>query len=273
MDNKQNDTSTASMGLNMEAWAFAPPMAGGNLRLPEFWPENPRRWFAMAEAQFMLRRVSSGVDRYCHVLTTLPRSSYRLILHLVEDVPSEESYILLKEALMQAHQHLYYQRVELLSKVELLGNRKPSDLLAAMIELCPCQHIDSPFFLYFFLHRLPREIRVLLAEEDPKDMMQIAEMADRSIMTASPLYCSRPTKMQTWPLLSCFASIRAASSAAKAGKAARLRTRMPAPPSAGTTPPSARRPNHAPLPAAGRKTRCPGGRSFSHASWDFILHN
>jgi hypothetical protein len=178
MDNEPNNVSMASVGLSTEAPAFVPPMAGGNLRLPEFWPENPRDWFAMAEAQFMLRRVTSGVDRYWHVLTTLPRSSCRLISHLVEDVPSKESYTVLKEALMQAHQLSDYQHVELLSKVELLGSRKPSDLLAAMIELCPRQHLDSPFFLYFFLQRLPREIRVLLAEEDPKDVRQIAEKAD-----------------------------------------------------------------------------------------------
>jgi hypothetical protein len=156
MDNEPTNASTASVGLSTEAPAFAPPMVGGNLRLLEFWPENPRGWFAMAEAQFMLRRVTSSVDRYCHVLTTLPRSSYRLILRLVEDVPSKKSYTMLKEALMQAHQLSDYQRMELLSKVELLGSRKPSDLLAAMIELCPRQHLDSPFFLYFFLQRLPR---------------------------------------------------------------------------------------------------------------------
>jgi hypothetical protein len=62
--------------------------------------------------------------------------------------------------------------------VEPLGNRKLSDLLVAMIELCPRQHLDSPFFLYFFLQRLPHEIRILLAWEDPKDMRRIAAKAD-----------------------------------------------------------------------------------------------
>jgi hypothetical protein len=69
-------------GLNAEAAEFAPPADplphAGNLRLREFWPENPRGWFAMAEAQFLLRRVSTGVDKYCHVLTTLPGNSFSL---------------------------------------------------------------------------------------------------------------------------------------------------------------------------------------------------
>jgi hypothetical protein len=104
----------------------------------------------------------------------------------MEEVPSEESYTLIKEALMQAHQLSDYQRVELLSKVEPLGARKPSDLLAAMIELCPRQHLDSPFFLYFFLQRLPWKIRVLLAEDDPKDIRCIAEKADRLVVMHVP---------------------------------------------------------------------------------------
>jgi hypothetical protein len=91
------------------------------MRLPEFWPENPCGWFAMAEAQFMLRRITSGIDRYCHVLTMLPCTSYHLVSHLIDGVPEEDSYDHIKEALMQAHQLSDYQRVELLSKVEQLG--------------------------------------------------------------------------------------------------------------------------------------------------------
>jgi hypothetical protein len=79
-----------------------------------------------------------------------------------------------------------YQRVELLSRVEPLGGRKPSDLLAVMLELCPRGHETSPFFGYLFLQRLPREIRVLLAEEDVADMRALAEKADRFMAIHAP---------------------------------------------------------------------------------------
>jgi hypothetical protein len=66
-------------GLNAEAAEFAPPAAppphASNLHLLELWPENPRGWFAIAEAQFMLHRITTGVDKYCHVMTILTRYS------------------------------------------------------------------------------------------------------------------------------------------------------------------------------------------------------
>jgi hypothetical protein len=191
MSNEEPSVNPApGEGLNVEAAEFAPPAAppphAGNLRLPEFWLENPRGWFAMAEAQFLLRRVSAGVDKYCHVLTTLPRNSYRLVSHLVEDIPGDDSYEQLKSALLAAHQLSDYQQIELLSKVEPLGARKPSDLLAAMTKLCPRQHLDSPLFFYFFLQRLPGEFRVLLSEEDPKDIRRIAEKADKLVTLHVP---------------------------------------------------------------------------------------
>jgi hypothetical protein len=92
----------------------------------------------------------------------------------------------LKAALLTSHTMSDYQRVELLSRVEPLGGRKPSNLLAVMLELCPRGHETSPFFGYLFLQRLPREIPVLLAGEDVADMRALAEKADRFMAIHAP---------------------------------------------------------------------------------------
>jgi hypothetical protein len=55
-----------------------------------------------------------------------------------------------------------------------------------MLELCPKGEETSSFFCYFFLQRLPREIRVLLAEEDPSNMRAIADKADKLVALHSP---------------------------------------------------------------------------------------
>jgi hypothetical protein len=123
----------AAAGLNATAPVFAPGAASGSFRLPDFWAEALANWFAMAEAQFLLRRVTSNVDKFCHVLTSLLKTSYRLIAHLVTQAPAEDSYMQLKAALLSHHELSDYQRVDMLSRMEPLGGRKPSELLAAML--------------------------------------------------------------------------------------------------------------------------------------------
>jgi hypothetical protein len=135
-----------------------------HLRLPSFWCNAPHSWFTMAEAQFRLRNITEDNDRYLCLIAALPREAFHLVAYLVErDDQPADAYAQLRAALLTSHTMSDYQRVELLSRLEPLGGRKPSDLLAVMLELCPRGHETSPFFGYLFLQRLPREIRVLLA--------------------------------------------------------------------------------------------------------------
>jgi hypothetical protein len=60
--------------------------------------------------------------------------------------------------------------------MESLGYRKPTELLAEMVKFRPSE--DHHFFAYLFLQRLPKEVRVLLARDDCKDMQALAEKVD-----------------------------------------------------------------------------------------------
>jgi hypothetical protein len=71
-------------------------------------------------------------------------------------------------------------------KLPPLGDRKPSVMLAEMLEFCPAGESITAVFAYLFLQRLPREIRVLLSEDDPADMRAIADKADRLIAMHVP---------------------------------------------------------------------------------------
>jgi hypothetical protein len=102
-------SQSAAGALNAEATIFAPGAASGSFRLLEFWAEAPANWFAMAEAQFLLRRVTSNIDKFCHVLMALPKTSYRLISHLVMQAPAEDTYEQPKAALMSHHKLSDYQ--------------------------------------------------------------------------------------------------------------------------------------------------------------------
>jgi hypothetical protein len=46
-----------------------------------------------------------------------------------------------------------------------------------MLKLCLREQEDSAFFSFFYLHNLPRELRILLAEENFSNRLALAEKA------------------------------------------------------------------------------------------------
>jgi hypothetical protein len=100
------------------------------------------------------------------------------VLDIVENPPSHHPYSALKDRLLESHQLNDYQRVAMLFRTEPLGGRKPSELLAAMLELCPRGHETSIFFTHLFLERLPAELRIMLGEDDHQNLRDVAKKAD-----------------------------------------------------------------------------------------------
>jgi hypothetical protein len=149
-----------------------------NLRLPNFWPDTPQAWFIFAESEFRVKRVSEEADKFDLVVSSLPKESLRQVIDVLERPDEAAPYTTLKNRLLSAHEPTTFQRIEMLHKMELLGARKPSELMSHMLEICPRGQEKNKFFLFLFLQRLPRELRVLLGDDfaDPRDL---AAKADR----------------------------------------------------------------------------------------------
>jgi hypothetical protein len=79
---------------------------------------------------------------------------------------------------MASHQLSDFQKAEKLFLMPPLGSRKPSEMMAAMLETCPRGEEKTNLFACIFLQRLPREIRVLLARVDHKDPKELAKQTD-----------------------------------------------------------------------------------------------
>jgi hypothetical protein len=90
----------------------------------------------------------------------------------------ETPYDDIKQRLVASHQLSDFQKVKRLFQMPALGGRKPSELMAAMLETCPRGKEKTNLFACIFLQRLPREIQVLLAKADHKDLKMLATQAD-----------------------------------------------------------------------------------------------
>jgi hypothetical protein len=162
-------------GKNTAAAAAVSPGLS-SIKLPPFWHNSPAAWFQTVEAQFVVRGVPDPIDRYYVVMAALSEQQSELVSNVLDEEPTAESYQLLKAALLSSHTLTPYQMVDKLVNLEPLGGRKPSQLMAAMQKLRPPR--DEHFFIYHFLQRLPKEVRILLAHEDFSNTRKLAEKAD-----------------------------------------------------------------------------------------------
>jgi uncharacterized membrane protein YgcG len=156
----------------------ARPAGLHGLRLPAFWVDKPVSWFVLAESRFRLHGIHREQTRYDYLVSALTKEAVSLVLDVVEHPPEHMPYTALKQSLLDSHQLSDYQRIAALHRMEPLGGRKPSELLASMLELCPRGHETSIFFTHLFLERLPAELRITLGEDDHQNVRALAKKAD-----------------------------------------------------------------------------------------------
>jgi hypothetical protein len=108
----------------------------------------------------------------------MPHESLWIVVDIVEVPPPADQYHIIQARLMASHQMTSYQRAEKLFAIPALSARKPSDLMAAMLEICPRDEEKTELFACLFLQWLPRELRLLLAKANHKDSKALADKAD-----------------------------------------------------------------------------------------------
>jgi hypothetical protein len=157
----------------------AAPEGTGRVKLPQFWPQAPGIWFARAELRFETSGVTSQRQKFAYVADALPYESLCLVADLVESPPAAEPYNILKDRLMMSHQLTPVQKAMKLLELPDLGNRRPSQLLADLLQDCPAGEQETAFFRASFLKRLPAEVQVHLSKTDALPMKELAQQADQ----------------------------------------------------------------------------------------------
>jgi hypothetical protein len=169
-------------------------------RLPYFWPHAPAMWFARVECRFEMMGIAGERQRFCCVADSLPYESLRLVADLVASPPADRPYSILKDRLLLAHALTPVQKAEKLFAMPQLGDRRPSDLLAAMYEFCPPGEENSALFQALFLTRLPPEIRVHVEGAEKMALKELAAKADQLWLTlaakADQLWLTLAAKQQ-----------------------------------------------------------------------------
>ncbi|XP_037508688.1 uncharacterized protein LOC119385287 [Rhipicephalus sanguineus] len=162
------------------------------LKLPHYWPKNPRVWFSQVEARFQLRRITSQESKYLHVVAALPPDIADAIDDVLASPPSEKAYDELKSIVLKRLEASEQSRLQQLLSHEELGDKRPSQLLHRMRQLLGQQASEErqqPLLRELFLQRLPQSTRMILAGSDDVALERLAQLADRITD------CTEPSKM------------------------------------------------------------------------------
>ncbi len=162
------------------------------VRLPPFWPANPRIWFVQVEAQLSRRGITTSRTKYEEIVCALPTEYATEIQDLLLDPPDDEPYEKLKHQLIARIADSERQKLRQLLTAEELGDRKPSQLLRKMQLLLgeKAKMIDSSLLRELFLQRLPANVQMILASADSMTLDKLAEMADPITDIATPTISS-----------------------------------------------------------------------------------
>ena len=163
--------------------------AAVSVKLPQFWPEKTRFWFARAESEFEIRGITVQKTMFSHVVSMLDDKTAKQAMDIIEEPPALNPYTALKERLTKAFALSDDEKADRLLDWNGLGDKTPSQCLASMLQLVPNSQDPGFLFRQIFLRQLPQEVRTQLAQTTKtgttaKDLRELAAEADKYFETA-----------------------------------------------------------------------------------------
>lgn len=178
-------------GAGRQRDAAAAPMPN-KVKLPPFWEKDAAAWFRSADETLEECNIGEARAKYRAVLLHIPQ-------HLVERA---RGVINAADAAADPYDELKRRLVELLTPSKLdqvnsliwgpeLGGRRPSELMDGMLAALPPGETAGLLFKGLFLHRLPKDMKELVA-------LQFTTLAAKELAQyADAIWDSRNAKKAT----------------------------------------------------------------------------
>lgn len=148
-----------------------------SVRIPPFWSINPAMWFSQVEAQFEIAGISNDKTRYNTVVGAMDSSVLMHVSDILLGSPQQQSYVNLKERLIQQFADSEQQRLRKLLQDLPLDGKKPSALLREMRTLAG-NVVPDEFLQSLWTQRLPTQTNAILSVHDG-NLDQLAKLADK----------------------------------------------------------------------------------------------
>lgn len=147
------------------------------VKVPPFWSNNVRLYFAQVEANFRVSNVTQEQTKFDTLVAALDSQTLSHAADLVYAPPKETPYQKLKDRLISEFEVSRSGKVRTLLHELELGENKPSWLLRQMRELSGGR-LEDTFLKDLWFGRLPASMQAILATST-EELAKLADIADR----------------------------------------------------------------------------------------------
>lgn len=146
-------------------------------RLPQFWRDKPRLWFAQFETMLANQKLGDE-NKFGLAVAQLEKTDVEQIGDIILSPPNTGRFEELKKRLLSVYEESETKQLQkLLNEVEL-GDQRPSQLLRRMRDLARNKIPDDTLRMLWMSH-LPSSTRAVLSVSQESKLDALAAMADK----------------------------------------------------------------------------------------------
>lgn len=177
-------TVTASQS---EATATATDLAAISVssKIPEFWKDMPKLWFAQFES-IMEPQKQGDTAKFNMVIAKLDRDALQQVYDLIITPPEEKKYEALKVRLTVVYEESAERQFNKLVSEMDLGTQRPSQLLRRMSELATNTQVSTEALRRLWISRLPGQVKAVLSVAPDTKLDELAALADKIMENLCP---------------------------------------------------------------------------------------
>lgn len=176
--NEEYEETHMPRGTTPKEEKFDIGMVSVQSRIPEFWADMPRVWFAHFEMIMAPQKQGDSV-KFEMAIAKLNRDALRQVSDLIQTPPPIEKYNTLKNRLLAVYEESAESQFQKLVSDMDLGSQKPSQLLRKMTELAKNVGISDEPLKKLWINRLPAHVRAVLAVSGDTRLENLSAIADK----------------------------------------------------------------------------------------------
>ena len=169
----------SSAAVHLDAAVF-----GASVQLPAFDKVEAETWFAVADANFALRKVTDSTTKYYYVLSKLDASTLRKLSSFIKRPKGDDPYSEIKEELCEAYEPPLEKKLDSLLTIGDMGDESPKEYGMEIRRLAADATLDD-VLKRIFIRGLPRSVVTAITGNLGASFSTVITVANRAWTASS----------------------------------------------------------------------------------------